>query len=63
MTANIILKEVFYVLAGAIVVFCGLEIFWAGLVLAYFNINFLLIFWLIIGILILLINKENNKNG
>lgn len=57
---NIILKEFFYVLTGALVIFSVLEIFWPGVVLSYININWVLIFWLIIGILILIINDKNN---
>jgi len=45
--------ELFYVLTGAILIFVCLEIFWPGTVLAYLNLNYVLIFWLIIGIIIL----------
>ncbi len=47
------LKELFYALTGALVIFCALELVWPGIVLAYVNINWLLIFWLIVGIVIL----------
>ncbi len=50
---NIILKELFYALTGALVIFSVLEIAWPGVVLAFININYVLIFWLIIGIVIL----------
>ncbi|MFH1583171.1 MAG: hypothetical protein ABIB72_02535 [Candidatus Falkowbacteria bacterium] len=46
--------ELFYVLTGAVLIFACLEIFWPGIVLAYLNLNYVLIFWLIIGIIILL---------
>lgn len=46
--------ELFYVLTGAVIIFACLEIFWPGIVLAYLNLNYVLIFWLIIGIIILL---------
>ena len=45
--------ELFYVLTGAILIFACLEIFWPGIVLAYLNLNYVLIFWLIVGIIIL----------
>lgn len=57
----LISKELFYTLAGALVVFIALEIFWPGIVLAYININLLLIFWLIVGIVILLIENRKQK--
>ncbi|NCO79707.1 hypothetical protein CO116_00360 [Candidatus Falkowbacteria bacterium CG_4_9_14_3_um_filter_38_19] len=56
--ARIIFKELFYTLTGALILFVILETAWPGVVLAYFNINWLLIFWLIAGILILLFDKK-----
>ena len=54
-----ILKEFFYALTGALVIFCLLEIIWPGAVLAYLNINWILLIWLIIAIFILSFeNKE-----
>jgi len=49
------IKELFYVLTGAVVLFGVLELVWPGVVLSYFNLNWLLIFWLIIGIVLLVI--------
>jgi len=54
---RIYLYEFFYVLAGAIAIFVLLEIVWPGVVLAYVNINWVLILWLIDGIFILLVNR------
>jgi hypothetical protein len=54
----LISRELFYVLTGAIIIFIFLEIIWPGLVLAYFNINSVLIIWLIVGIVILVFNQE-----
>lgn len=45
--------ELFYVLTGAILIFACLEIFWPGTILAYLNLNYVLMFWLINGIIIL----------
>ncbi len=51
---NRVLKEFFYVLTGTLAIFSLLELAWPGVVLAYININWVLIFWLIIGIFLLL---------
>lgn len=50
---NSFFYELFYVLTGAVIIFSCLEIFWPGIILAYLNINYTLIFWLISGIIIL----------
>ncbi|MEK7558024.1 MAG: hypothetical protein AAB530_02335 [Patescibacteria group bacterium] len=55
---NFVLKEFFYVLTGFLIIFSFLEFAWPGVVLAYINLNLILIFWLIIGMLILLFNKN-----
>jgi len=57
---KIVLKEFFYVLFCSIVIFSVLEVIRPGTVLSYFNINYLLIFWLIVGILLLALNKESS---
>ncbi len=57
---NTTLKEIFHVLSGALVIFVILEIIWHGIVLAYININWVLIFWLFTGILILILSNKNN---
>jgi len=49
---NIITIELFYILSASLVIFTVFELFWPRLVLAYININLILIFWLIIGIFI-----------
>lgn len=55
---KIIFRELFYALTGALAIFIVMEIFWPGAVLAYININYVLIFWLIIGIVVLLHNAN-----
>ncbi len=57
-TIYVISREIFYVLTSAMVIFTIMEIIWPNIVLAYLNLNWLLIFWLIIGIFILLIHNE-----
>jgi len=49
------LLELFYVLSAAIFIAAVLEIIWPGIILAYLNLNYLLIFWLIIGIITILL--------
>ncbi|MDO9399795.1 MAG: hypothetical protein Q7T79_03890 [bacterium] len=56
---NIILQEIFYILSSSLVIFVLLELAWPGVVLSCINLNWILIFWLIIGMLVLLKNKEN----
>ena len=58
---KIIVKELFYILGLAFLIYFVMEIFWQGIVLSYFNINWVLLLWLITAILIILI--PNKKNG
>ena len=46
-------SELFYVLTGAILIFACLELFYPGVVSAYLNLNYVLIFWLVVGMIIL----------
>ncbi|NTW22045.1 hypothetical protein HGA34_00695 [Candidatus Falkowbacteria bacterium] len=48
---EVIITEAFYALTGALAVFTALELAWPGVVLAYININAVLLFWLVFGIL------------
>ena len=54
---NLYLREVFYVLNGAIFIFFLMELAKPRIILAYFNINYLLIIWVLIAIVIVLKNK------
>jgi hypothetical protein len=58
---KILLKEIFYVLTGALVIFSVMELFWDRIVLAYINISWVLILWLLIAIFILLQKYEINE--
>lgn len=58
---RIIAKELFYASGSAFLIYFVMEIFWQGIVLSYFNINWVLLLWLIVAILIVLI--PNKKNG
>ncbi len=56
-----IAKELFYTLTGTILIFVIMELLWTGIVLAYININWVLIFWLIVGIVILVLENRKQK--
>lgn len=51
-------RELFYFFSIAIIIFFLLEIFWPGIVLAYFNVNILLFLWLI-NLVFFVFNKKD----
>ena len=60
-----IIKELFYVLGFAFLIYFIMEIFWSGIVLSYINIAWVLLLWLITAIFIILIPNQqiiNKKN-
>ena len=57
---QILIQELFYALTVSLVIFSVLELIKPRLILAYFNLNWLLLGWLIIGIILLLSKRENN---
>ena len=58
-----ILKEIFYVLNGALGIFVVLELLWSGIVLAYINLNLVLLLWIFVGIVIVIKNKKEETDG
>jgi hypothetical protein len=56
---RLITEELFYALTAALLVFGILEFIKPRLVLAYFNLNYLLLAWLIFGIILL---KTSDKD-
>lgn len=60
---HLTLKELFYTLTGAVLIFVIMEILWPGIVLAYININWVLIFWLVVGIVILVVDREQKTDN
>jgi len=57
---NIIIKELFYILSIALIIFFAMELVFKGMVSSYFNLNFLLLLWLVNGIILLIgFNKDN----
>ena len=57
-----IAKELFYALGSAFLIYFVMEIFLQGMVLPYFNINWVLLLWLITAILIVLVSNKKNGN-
>lgn len=55
---NFILKEVFYVLSGAVFLFVLMEVLKPKIILAYFNLNYLLIVWIFLAIVVVIRNKK-----
>lgn len=51
---RVIKQEIFYFLSILLVVFIVLEIIWSNIILAYFNLNWLLVLWLIFGVILLI---------
>jgi len=61
--SKIFLQELFYALTGALAIFSIFELLRPGLVLAYININWVLIFWLLIGIVTVVFKPAKENNG
>lgn len=59
---NLILKELFYALSASLIIFSFFEIIKPKSVLAYFNINWVLILWIVNAILLLVLNKEEKSS-
>ncbi len=57
----LIFRELFYALTAALIIFVVLELVWPNMILAYININWVLILWLIDGIVVLMMKGEKNK--
>jgi hypothetical protein len=54
---QLVIRELFYFFSVLTGVFVFLEIIWPNIILAYFNLNYLVIFWLITG-LAMLVRKQ-----
>lgn len=52
--------ELFYILTFFLAIFSIFELFWPGLVLSRINLNWVLIFWLVDGMVLLTLNKKMN---
>lgn len=58
---KIIIREFFYVLTGALLVFSLMEIIWPKIIIAYINLNWILIVWVFIGIVLLILENKREK--
>lgn len=58
-----IIKEIFYILTAALLLFTGLEMIWPRVVLAYINLSWVLLIWFIIGIFIIVKTDKNKLNS
>lgn len=54
-----IATELFYLLTVMLVVFSVMELVWNRIVLAYINVNWVLILWTINVMVLLILTKEN----
>ncbi len=61
MTKLDILKEIFYVLSASLLIFLIMELVSPNIILAFLNINLVLISWIIIGIMILVNNEKKDE--
>jgi len=54
----IISREIFYFFTALIILSIGLEIIWPNIILAYFNLNYIIVLWFASGLISLI---KNNK--
>lgn len=47
----IISREIFYFFTVLIIVIIGLEILWPNIFLAYFNLNYVIVLWVVSGLI------------
>ncbi len=52
-------KEIFKALTVALAIFAAMELFWPGMVIAYLNLNLVLIFWFLNSIILLLLKDKD----
>lgn len=60
---RLFLTETFYTLTAALVVFSALELIREGFVSAFVNINWVLLVWLLFGIVLIITYPRNNAEG
>ena len=58
MKLKILIQELFYFLSVSLAIFFLMELVWPRVVLAYFNLNYLLLAWLIIGIILIVFFRK-----
>ncbi|MDO8260762.1 MAG: hypothetical protein Q7T50_04690 [Candidatus Magasanikbacteria bacterium] len=55
---RLILKEIFYCLSASLVVFSCLELVFPNIILAYLNLDLVLILWVIVGIMVVRVDNK-----
>ena len=58
---KIIIRELFYVFTGALVFFGLMEMIWPRIIIAYINLNWILILWFFTGIVLLMLRNNAEK--
>jgi len=53
-----IIRELFYVLTGALIIFSLMEIIWPKIIIAHINLNWILILWFFVGIVLLILRQK-----
>lgn len=56
---GLVIRELFYFFTVLAAVFAIMEIIWPNIILAYFNLNYLLILWFASGLVLLFRKKQN----
>lgn len=57
---KMIIREFFYAVSLLLPILLVMEFIWPGIVLAYLDTNLILLFWLILGIFIVVFDRKNN---
>lgn len=58
---RIVIKEIFYTLTSALIIFVIMEIIKPNIVQSYINMNFVLILWLIVAIILVVRHKLDDR--
>lgn len=56
-------RELLYFLSALMIVFIILEIIWPNIILAYFNLNYLVIVFIIIALILLIVSDYHQKSN
>ena len=59
-TVRNLVRELYYVLGGAVVIFGLMELIKPQIVIAYLNFNLIFVVWLLSGIILLILNKQHD---
>ena len=62
LTGTLFWREFFYFLSALLISLIILEIIWPNIVLAYFNLNYLLIIYIIVALILLIVTDYQKKS-